>query len=98
MKPRPLPAPVPIRAVMPLGGWTSCLPPVRRVRQAPAVPVQDMPQVFTFALVDVVSEDVSLSKGKARKAIRKGKVTVNGAVVYDPDMRVDGMARIVYKP
>jgi RNA-binding protein YlmH len=57
-----------------------------------------MPQVFTFALVDVVSEDVKLSKGKARKAIARGKVTVNGIVVNDPDMRVDGMARIVYKP
>jgi RNA-binding protein YlmH len=83
---------------MPLGGWSSCLPPVRRARQAEPVPVQDMPKVFTFALVDVVSEDVKLSKGKARKAIARGKVTVNGVVVHDPDMRVDGMARIVYKP
>lgn len=86
------------RAVMPLGGWTSCLPPRRRVRQAPVVPVKDMPQVFTFALVGVVSEDDKLSKGKARKAFLKGKVTVNETVVHDPDMRVDGMARIVYKP
>jgi len=90
--------PEPIRAVMPLGGWSSCLPPVRRPRQTDSVPLQDMPQVFTFALVDVVSEDVKLSKGKARKAIARGQVTVNGVVVHDPDMRVDGMARIVYKP
>lgn len=62
------------------------------------MPVKDMPQVFTFALVDVVSEDVKLSKGKARKAILRGRVTVNGAVARDPDMRVDGMARIVYMP
>lgn len=98
MKPRSLPPVQPIRAVMPLGGWSSCLPPVRRIRQAPAVPVQDMPQVFTFALVDVVSEDVKLSKGKARKAIVRGYVTVNEVVVRDPDARVDGMARIIYKP
>lgn len=76
------------------------MPPVRRVRQAEAVPasLKDMPQVFNFALVDVVSEDVKLSKGKARKAIARGQVTVNGTVVYDPDTRVDGMARIVFKP
>jgi 16S rRNA U516 pseudouridylate synthase RsuA-like enzyme len=57
-----------------------------------------MPQVFTFALVDLVSEDVKMSKGKARKMIVRGKVTVNGVVVHDPDMRCDGLARIVYKP
>lgn len=103
MKPRALPTLEPRRAaVLP---WDrrealSCLPPARRVRQAPEVPVsvKDMPQVFTFALVEVVSEDVKLSKGKARKAIVRGQVTVNGTVVYDPDMRVDGMARIVFKP
>lgn len=68
--------------------------------QAEAVPVsiKDMPQVFTFALVDIISQDVKLSKGKARKAIARGKVTVNDTVVYDPDMRVDHMSRIVFKP
>lgn len=85
---------------MPYGGWTTCLPSVPRARQTVAVstPLKDVPQVFNFALVDVVSEDVKLSKGKARKAIARGKVTVNDDVVYDPDMRVDGMARIIYKP
>ncbi len=98
MKKGVLVTPTPIRAVMPLGGWSSCLPPTRRARQAAEVPVQDMPKVFTFALVDLVSEDVKLSKGKARKAIARGKVTVNGVVVYDPDMRVDVSMRIVFKP
>lgn len=83
---------------------TSCLPPESERRKLARegysldVPVQDMPKVWTFALVDVVSEDVKLSKGKARKAIMRGWVTVNGAVTRDPDMRVDGTARIVYKP
>ena len=78
----------------------ACLPPVRRIRQAPSVPsaIKDMPRVLTFALVDVVSEDVKLSKGKARKAIARGQVTVNDTVVYDPDMRVDAISRIVFKP
>lgn len=57
-----------------------------------------MPRVITFALVDVVAEDVKLSKGKARKAIVRGHITVNEVVVHDPDMRVDGMSRIVFKP
>lgn len=69
------------------------------VRQAAPVRISDMPpQVFTFALVDLVSEDVKLSKGKARKAITRGKVTVNGTVTRDPDMRVDSTARIVFHP
>lgn len=57
-----------------------------------------MPQVFTFALVDLVVLDAKLSKGRARKAILRGRVTVNGTVVRDPDMRVDASMRIVYKP
>jgi hypothetical protein len=83
---------------------TSCLPPeserrkLARAGYSPDVLVKDMPSVFTFALVDVVSEDVKLSRGKARKAILRGRVTVNGAVARDPDMRVDGQARIVYMP
>jgi predicted rRNA methylase YqxC with S4 and FtsJ domains len=56
-----------------------------------------MPRVFTFALVDVVSEDVKLSKGKARKAILRGYVSVNGTVVRDPEMRVHDGMKIVFK-
>lgn len=38
--------------------------------------VTDMPQTFTFALVDVLSEDVKLSKGKARdrEALREARL------------------------
>jgi len=61
-------------------------------------PLQNIPTVFTFALLDVVSEDVKLSKGKARKAILRGKVTVDGAIVRDPDARVNGESKIVFKP
>lgn len=86
--------PAPIRDTTPLGGWQSCLPPVRRSRQAVHVELQDMPSVFTFALVDEIAEQVRLSKGKARKLIAKGKVWVNGAVVYDPDMRVDAAMKV----
>jgi predicted rRNA methylase YqxC with S4 and FtsJ domains len=57
-----------------------------------------MPTVFTFALVDVVSEDMSLSRGKARKAILRGKVYVGGKVVLDPHMRVNGEMKIMFKP
>jgi predicted rRNA methylase YqxC with S4 and FtsJ domains len=57
-----------------------------------------MPTVFTFALVDVVSEDMSLSRGKARKAVLRGKVSVDGVVVLDPDMRVNGDSKIMFKP
>lgn len=61
-------------------------------------PLQALPTVFTFALVDVVSEDVKLSKGKARKAILRGKVTVDGSIVRDPEARVHGESKIMYKP
>ena len=40
-----------------------------------------MPTVFTFALVDVVSEDLKMSRGKARKAILRGQVWVDGVAV-----------------
>jgi 16S rRNA U516 pseudouridylate synthase RsuA-like enzyme len=58
----------------------------------------EMPKVFTFALADVVAEDVPLSKGKARKAIVRGKVSVDGVVVRDPETRVHGDSKIVFKP
>lgn len=55
-----------------------------------------MPTVLTFALVDLVAEDVLLSRGKARKAIRSGQVEIDGHVVRDPDFRVDGDAKIIF--
>lgn len=77
------------------------LPPEnpRRGLYAANVPsVVGMPQKFTFALVDLIAEDVKLSKGKARKAILAGKVTVNGTVVRDPDMRVAIDALVGFRP
>lgn len=58
----------------------------------------EMPTVFTFDLVTVVSEDVKLSKGRARKAILRGKVTVDGVVVRDPAARVHGDQKIIFMP
>jgi len=55
-----------------------------------------MPMVFTFALVDLIVEDVKLSKGKARKVILGGKVKVNGEVTRDPDLRVDADDKVEY--
>lgn len=43
MKMKPMIAPVPLRATMPLGGYTSCLPPVRR--QPPRVRVVEVAPV-----------------------------------------------------
>ena len=60
--------------------------------------LDQLPRVFTFALVEVVSEDLKLSKGKARKAIARGKVSVDGIVERDPEARVHGTSKIVFKP
>ena len=57
-----------------------------------------MPTVFTFALVDVVAEDLKLSRGKARKAILRGRVWVDGVVVQDPEARVHGASKVMFKP
>lgn len=66
------------------------LPPENpnRKQQAAANTVAEMPRVFTTPLVDLVADAAKLSKSKARIAIRRGKVFVNGTVVLDPDMRV----------
>ena len=60
--------------------------------------IETMPTVFTFPLVDMVAQDMKLSKNKARKAILRGKVEVNGAFVRDPDVQVDKTMRIVFHP
>ena len=57
-----------------------------------------MPTVFTFALVDVVSEDLKMSRGKARKAILRGQVWVDGVAVRDPETRVHGKNKVMFKP
>lgn len=100
MKRRLLAPPSPVRST-PLP-WNALegLPPEKpdRKKKAADYTVSAMPQKFTFVLVDVVAEDLKLSKGKARKAITRGKVTVDGSVVTDPDVRVDGDAKIVFHP
>lgn len=60
--------------------------------------LKGMPTTFTFALVDLLVEDANLSPGKARKAILRGKVTVNGVVERNPEVRLDVSARIVFYP
>lgn len=67
-------------------------------KPAPNNTVGSMPKVFTFALIDEVVEHAKLSKGKARKAIVAGKVKVNGAVVRDPDMRLDASHTVEIQP
>lgn len=57
-------------------------------------PIDGMPRVFTYALVDLVRQDAKLTKRAARKVIVRGSVAVNGKVVRDPDARVDATALI----
>jgi hypothetical protein len=78
---------------MPMGGWQSCLPSEFRRRPrdesyAADVKLEDMPKTFDCSLVEAVSEATKLSRGKARKAVLRGEVRVNGEVVRDPDARV----------
>lgn len=54
--------------------------------------------IATFALVDLIAEDLKLSKGKARKAIMRGKVLVNDVIESDPDRRVSGTDKVMFKP
>lgn len=70
--------------------------PRRGLYSAKVTALEEMPQKFTFALIDLIAEGRGLSKGKARKAIAAGKVSVNGQVVRDPDARVDGDAQVVF--
>jgi len=53
-----------------------------------------IPKVFTFPLVEEVAKAAKLSKGKARKAIRNGKVQIDGQVVRDPDVTVHGENKV----
>lgn len=96
MKKTTLPKLTPIKSTMLPWNPREVLPAVRRAK--PPVDVATMPVKFTHVLVDLIAEDVKLSKGKARKAIRRGEVKVNGEVVYDPDLRVDSDARVVFGP
>jgi predicted rRNA methylase YqxC with S4 and FtsJ domains len=60
--------------------------------------LEAMSRVITFALIDAVSEDMKLSKGKAKKAILRGRVSVDGVVTLDPGTRVHGDSKIVFTP
>jgi predicted rRNA methylase YqxC with S4 and FtsJ domains len=60
--------------------------------------LEKMSTVFTFALVDVVSEDLKMSRGRARKAILRGQIWVDGVIVRDPETRVHGKNKVMYKP
>ena len=48
--------------------------------------VDKMPAVFSFPLVDEVVRATGISDKKARKAIQRGFVEVNGVSVRDPDL------------
>lgn len=58
MKTKPLPVPVPVRAVMPRGGWQSCLPPVRA-----RPPVKRNP-------LDALSDDELLKVGEVAELLK----------------------------
>lgn len=76
------------------------LPPwnPNRKRHAVTFSVEEKPVPSTQPLVDVLAEDLKVSKKKARKAIRFGHVSVNGEVVVDPDFCVDCTVEIVFRP
>lgn len=55
MKTKPLPAPVPVRAVMPMGGWQSCLPPARaRPPKPKAGPLDNLSDAELLKLGEIV--------------------------------------------
>ena len=77
------------RDVMPMGGWQSCLPPVRRVRLQASVEAPAMPADTTVAFDAAVG-----SRTAARQAIAHGQYVVDGAIVRDPDARVALVATV----
>lgn len=58
----------------------------------------EIPRVFTFVLIDLLVEEIKLTPGKARKAVLHGKVSVDDTIALDPNMRVGGDSRVVYRP
>lgn len=80
MKTKPLSVPVPVRAVMPMGGWQSCLPPTRRnppVKRSPLDNLSDSELLKVGAVVDLLkhhdwyysfSDDIDVfRRGKERE-------------------------------
>lgn len=86
MKTRPLPRPSPLRSSTLPWNARAVLPPERKDRnrssdyQASPAP----PDMVT--LVDILAEDLGMSKSKARVAVLHGQVSVNEVIVRDPDM------------
>lgn len=71
--------------------WTSCLP--TSVVSTPSAP--PVVEEKLYRLVDWVAEDVGISRGKARRAIVDGKVSVDGEVETDPDRMLPGTCEVV---
>lgn len=100
MKLPPLPQKTPIKSTLLPWKKHEVLPPENPKRKdyvASTKPVE-VPDGTTFNLLDIIVEDVDVSRTKARKDIMLGKVTVNGEVVRDPDARVDAGAEVRYFP
>ena len=90
MKLRLLAQPAPLRSSpLPWDSW-AVLPPENKERRRRSKDYQASPPPAerTFVLVDVLAEIAKLSKGKARRAIQRGRASVNGVVVRDPDTRL----------
>jgi RNA-binding protein YlmH len=101
VKLRPPRPPSPIRSTALPWRHHETLPPENKERrqkardyvaEAPAAEPSD------FALIDIIVEDVKLSKTKARLAIQNGLVSVNDVVVRDPDLRVTGTDVVRFFP
>lgn len=82
------------RDVMPMGGWQSCLPPVRRVRLQASVEAPAMPADTTVAFDAAVFVAFGGSRTAARQAIAHGQYAVDGAIVRDPDARLAPTATV----
>lgn len=52
--------------------------------------VDKMPTMFSFPLVGEIVRRTGISEKKARKAIQRGFVEVNGVIVRDPDLLTTG--------
>lgn len=68
----------------------------RKARDNQPTPPSAAPEVFI--LVDILAEDMKMSKGKARLAIQKGQVSVNDVTVRDPDTRLNGADVVRFFP
>jgi hypothetical protein len=58
-------------------------------------PVVVLPVEKQWKLVDWLAEDTGLSRGKIRKAVARGLVTVDGVIELDADRTLSGIAQVV---